>query len=75
MMTSLEMSLVESFGYELKFESLFREGQALSFPCDASGNVIFDALSECARHNYFYARTVVGREYASPCVMQLEELH
>jgi hypothetical protein len=72
MMTSETMNLVESFGYELRFESLRREGLFLSFPCDASGNVILDALSESARHNYFYARTVVGREYALPAVMLLE---
>jgi hypothetical protein len=75
MMTSVDMNFVESCGYELRFESLFQEGRALSFPCDSSGNVIFDALSERARHNYFFARTVVGREYASPAIMQLEEVH
>jgi hypothetical protein len=72
MMTSAAMNLVESFGYELRFDSLFREGQSFRFPCDAGGNVILDALSESARHNYFYARTVVGREYAAPFVALLE---
>jgi hypothetical protein len=74
MMTFAAMNLVESFGYELRFESLFKEGCYLSFPCDACGNVFLDALGEKARHNYFYARTVVGREYALPSVMQLEEV-
>ena len=55
-------------GYELRFQSLFQEGRALAFPCDAAGHVDLDALSERARHNYLYARTVVGREFATPAV-------
>ena len=49
--------------FELRFQSLFDEGRALAFPCDAAGHVELDALSERARSNYFYARTVVGRDF------------
>lgn len=55
--------------FELRFQSLFKQGRAVAFPCDALGHVDLDALSEAARENYFYARTVVGREYAMPAVM------
>jgi hypothetical protein len=55
-------------GFELRFQSLFNEGRALAFPCDAAGHVDLDALSERARTNYYYARTVVGREFALPAV-------
>jgi hypothetical protein len=55
--------------FELRFRSLFNQGRAMAFPCDAQGHVDLDALSEIARENYFYARTVVGREYAVPAVM------
>lgn len=55
--------------FELRFESLFNPGRGLAFPCDAKGKVELDALSEPARHNYFYARAVVGREFATPAVM------
>lgn len=55
---------------QLRFESLFHEGRALAFPCDASGQVHLDALSERARRNYLYARAVVGREYAQPRVIR-----
>lgn len=55
--------------YELRFQSLFNQGRAMAFPCDAQGHVDLDALSDTARENYFYARTVVGREYAMPAVM------
>lgn len=54
--------------FELRFQSLFHDGRALAFPCDAKGQVDMDALTERARHNYLYARTVVGREFATPAV-------
>ena len=56
-------------GFELRFQSLFDEGRALAFPCDAGGHVDVDALSERARHNYFYARTLIGRDYTAPSVL------
>ena len=55
---------------QLRFESLFHVGRALAFPCDDHGQVALDALSERARRNYFYARAVVGREYAQPRVIR-----
>lgn len=55
--------------YELRFQSLFIPGRALSFPCDACGRVEIDGLSERARDNYLYARAVVGREFATPQVV------
>ena len=58
-------------GYEIRFQSLFQEGRALSFPCDAEGHVQMDALSDRARDNYLYARAVVGREFATPAVSPL----
>ena len=54
--------------FELRFTSLFNEGRALAFPCDAAGHVDLDGLSERARNNYFRARTVIGREYTCPAV-------
>ena len=56
--------------YQLRFESLFQQGRALAFPCDATGRVALDALSERARCNYLYARAVVGREFATPAVVR-----
>ena len=60
--------------YELRFRSLFDKGRAYAFPCDAAGHVDLDALSERARSNYFFARTVIGREVSMPFV-QLCETH
>jgi len=56
--------------YELRFQSLFNDGRALAFPCDASGHVNIDGLSEQARTNYLFARTVIGREFAIPAVRE-----
>lgn len=60
--------------YEIRFSSLYREGQALAFPCDSEGRVDIDALSERARGNYLFARAMIGREFAFPQV-QLSDLH
>lgn len=60
--------------YEIRFPSLYREGHALAFPCDREGHVDLDALSERAKGNYLFARAMVGREFATPCV-QLSDLH
>ena len=57
--------------YEIRFQSLFHEGRALSFPCDAQGRVELDGLSDRARENYLYARAVVGRDYAYPSIQPL----
>ena len=54
--------------HELRFQSLFDEGRALAFPCDAQGRVDLDTLSERARCNYLYARGLVGRDFAFPCI-------
>jgi hypothetical protein len=56
-------------GYQIRFRSLFDAGRALAFPCDASGQVPLDELSDRARHNYLYARAVVGREFYCPEVL------
>ena len=69
-MNTVTMSLNEAGAYELRFQSLFNEGRALAFPCDAQGHVDMDALSERARGNYLYARAVVGREYATPAILR-----
>lgn len=53
---------------EIRFQSLFHEGRALSFPCDPLGNVDLETLSPEAIENYFFANIAVGLEYAIPVV-------
>jgi hypothetical protein len=54
--------------FVLSFRSLFVSGRGYAFPCDATGRVDLDQLSEHARVNYLYARAMVGREVAPPAV-------
>ncbi|WP_238455765.1 hypothetical protein [Azohydromonas lata] len=61
-------SPVQQRQFELRFPSLFRDGYALVFPCDADGRVDVDALSEPAKANYLFARAMIGREFAWPVV-------
>lgn len=61
-------SPVQARQFELRFPSLFRNGYALAFPCDADGRVDLDVLSEHARANYLFARAMIGREFAWPAV-------
>jgi hypothetical protein len=58
----------QAAGYVLRFESLFDGGRALAFECDAGGQVNLDRLTERAKINYLYARTVIGRDFAMPRV-------
>lgn len=57
-----------SNAYELRFNPLFADRRAFSFPCDATGQVDMDSLSERARNNYLYARAMMGLEVSWPDV-------
>ena len=58
----------------LCFRSLFDSGRGYAFPCDDSGQVDLDGLSERARNNYFFARAMVGRELSQPAI-EVTALH
>jgi hypothetical protein len=69
MMNATSQASSRASSYQLRFRSLFHEGRGYAFPCDAGGQVNIDSLTEQARNNYFYARTVIGREFATPAVL------
>jgi hypothetical protein len=54
--------------FQLRFRSLFDPGRGFAFPCDASGRVDMDSMSDHARNNYLYARAMIGREVGTPSV-------
>jgi hypothetical protein len=58
--------------FQLSFRSLFDRGRGYAFPCDGTGQVDIDHLSERARNNYFYARAMVGHELSAPVVEAVE---
>jgi hypothetical protein len=64
------ISAAASSHFEVWFESLFDHGRGLVFPCDEAGHVEIDSLSERGRSNYFFARTTLGREYATPRIVR-----
>jgi len=55
--------------YELRFTGLSDSGREYAFPCDATGHVDIDELTDRGRVNYLYARAVVGKELAAPVVL------
>jgi hypothetical protein len=67
-MQAATASASPSSPFLLCFRSLFDSGRGLAFPCDERGRVDLDALSEPARNDYFFARSVVGRDFAMPGV-------
>ena len=67
-MTYYPRSAEHNDHFEIRFLSLFTEGRAMAFPCDAAGHVDLDVLPERGRLNYLYARAMVGREYAPPAI-------
>ena len=60
----------EGVQYELCFHTRVDRACAFAFPCDASGCVDLDALSEQARRDYLFARMVVGPLFLKPAVRQ-----
>jgi hypothetical protein len=70
-MNTTATSSSQSQCYVLRFDSLFHEGRGYAFPCDARGRVDIDRMSDRARNNYFFARTVIGREVTLPSVQRL----
>jgi hypothetical protein len=68
-MTTSISSIQACGNFELRFRSLFEQGRGYSFPCDPAGHVDLDALSERARSNFFFAHSVIGRDFASPAVL------
>ena len=62
------MPPTDGMHYELRFRSLSGDGRGYSLPCDATGRVDLDVLSQSALNNYLYARTVIGREFRTPVV-------
>jgi hypothetical protein len=68
------MTESSSSAYQLCFRSLFHSGRGYAFPCDPTGHVDLDNMSERARNNYFFARGMVGRELSAPAV-EAAQLH
>jgi hypothetical protein len=58
--------------FELRYRGLFDPGHGFALPCDATGRVELDRLSERARVNYLCARATVGFDLAAPIVLVVQ---
>lgn len=54
--------------FVLRFSSLHDPGRGITVPCDASGHVDLDGLSDSLKNAYLAARVLMGREFAFPIV-------
>ena len=68
--TLAHLATVNAFSHELRFASLFHPGRGVVVPCDETGKVELDSLSERLRIAYFGARALIGREYSYPTVQR-----
>ena len=59
---------IQARNFELRFDALSQVGRAFAVPCDARGNVDLDELSDGLRQDYFFAHTLIGRDFAAPVV-------
>ena len=57
--------------HELRFDSLYRPGHGVVVPCDPTGKVDLDALTERLKNAYLGARAMMGREYGFPTVRRV----
>jgi len=62
------VGLATASQYELHYARLLGVGRSFVFPCDATGNVKVESLTERARNNYLFARSAVGVELSLPTV-------
>jgi hypothetical protein len=54
--------------HSLRFRPLSDGGRERAFPCNERGVVDLDALSDLARVEYFFARTLIGRAFGLPTI-------
>ena len=58
----------QAIRYELRFTDLATRRCEYAFPCDKTGRVDIDELTHRRRTDYFYARSMVGKEFSAPAV-------
>ena len=67
-MTATAPTRFADLAFELRFDPLVGEQAPLTFPCDARGCVDLDELCDCARRDYMFAHTLIGRMFTLPVV-------
>jgi len=67
-MTTNAPTRFADLAFELRFEPIVDAQPALSFPCDAKGQVDLDELCDRSRCDYLFAHTLIGRHFTMPVV-------
>ena len=65
-MSATKVKRINGARFELRYRSLSPLHCGYAFPCDTHGWVDMDALGQRLLDNYLYARSVIGRELATP---------
>lgn len=65
---SAEPQAAPKCSHELRFASRHNPGRGFVVPCDETGHVDMDSLTERLRNAYLGARAMIGREYLYPTV-------
>ena len=60
--------MTKRYSHEIRYQSLTDAEMALCFPCDATGRVTMDDLSDRVRERYLVARALVGSVFARAVV-------
>lgn len=69
-MNTVNVATGPNTAYRLCFEAPAMRAGGFDFPCDASGRVDLDRLSERSRNDYFYARVVAFQARVRPMLRE-----
>jgi hypothetical protein len=57
--------------FVLRFQPLREDRAPMTFPCDEAGHVDLDTLGERGKLGYYFAHTLIGRDFRRPCVQRV----
>jgi hypothetical protein len=57
-----------AFSHSLRYVPLVAGRRGYVFPCDPTGRVELDCLSDMDRNDFLYAKHLVGMAFGVPCV-------
>lgn len=67
-MSTLPNLIITRPSFELRFAPLGGERVGIAVPCSEDGAVDLDELDDDMRKRYFFAHTLIGRDFARPTV-------
>ena len=58
--------------FYLIFSSVYDPGHRFAFPCNKEGEVNLNEITESMKLSYYYCKTLVGREFTHPEIVENE---